>query len=214
MASTRRSARASATFLGVLLSLGLVIALPGRAAAVPSEPERPGQAPLLSATPTRTPTPINVGNFVWDDLDADGVQDAGEPGLAGVTVQIWNSAKTLLIDSAVTNASGIYTLQTPGPGDYRVRVVLPALGDLFSPLDAASATDQTDSDLNPSGTNFGFTDIYDFASNLISITTLDAGLVNAPTATPSLTPSRTPTPSQTMNPLVLDQRVFLPIVDR
>src|SRR5581483_11424964 len=29
-----------------------------------------------TATPTRTPTPINVGNFVWEDLDADGQQDA------------------------------------------------------------------------------------------------------------------------------------------
>ena len=49
-------------------------------------------------TPTRTPTPINVGNFVWDDLDQDGRQDAGEPGLAGITVQLWNGAKTQLLD--------------------------------------------------------------------------------------------------------------------
>ena len=48
---------------------------------------------LPLATATRTPTPINIGNFVWDDLDQDGRQDAGEPGIAGVTVQLWNSAK-------------------------------------------------------------------------------------------------------------------------
>ena len=45
----------------------------------------------------RTPTPINVGNFVWHDLDHDGRQDAGEPGLAGITVQLWNGAKTQMI---------------------------------------------------------------------------------------------------------------------
>ena len=66
-----------------------------------------GQAPIPTAT--RTPTPINVGNFVWDDLDQDGRQDAGEPGLAGIVVQLWNSDKTQLIDSAVTNASGNYS---------------------------------------------------------------------------------------------------------
>ena len=86
-----------------------------------------GQAPIPTAT--RTPTPINVGNFVWDDLDQDGRQDAGEPGLAGITVQLWNGAKTQLVGSAVTNASGNYSLVAPTPGDYRVRVVRPTAAD-------------------------------------------------------------------------------------
>ncbi len=141
-------------------------------------------------TPTRTPTPINVGNFVWDDLDQDGRQDAGEPGLAGIAVQLWNGAKTQLIDTAVTNASGNYTLVAPTPGDYRVRVVLPSAGDQFSQKDNAAAGDTLDSDINPSGTSLGFTDVYTFASNLISITTIDAGLIVFRTPTPT----RTPTP--------------------
>ena len=29
-----------------------------------------------------------IGDFVWRDLDGDGAQDAGEPGVAGVTVSI------------------------------------------------------------------------------------------------------------------------------
>jgi hypothetical protein len=141
-------------------------------------------------TPTRTPTPINVGNFVWDDIDHDGRQDAGEPGIAGVTVQLWNSAKTQLIDSDVTNANGIYTLVAPLPGNYRVRVILPNINDQFSPMDEAGGDDGLDSDINPSGVNFGFTDIYAFASNLISITSIDAGIIIYRTPTPT----RTPTP--------------------
>lgn len=148
---------------------------------------------LIFPTSTRTPTPINVGNFVWDDIDHDGRQDAGEPGLAGVQVQLWNSAKTDLIDTAVTNSSGIYTLIAPTPGNYRVRVLLPnpAL-DQFSPKDQTGGTnpDLGDSDINPTGTNFGFTDIYVFASNLISITTIDTGIIIFRTPTPT----RTPTP--------------------
>ena len=59
----------------------------------------PSRASAQSPTNTRTPTPINIGNFVWDDLDQDGTQDAGEPGLAGVSVQLWNAAKNQLINS-------------------------------------------------------------------------------------------------------------------
>jgi hypothetical protein len=153
----------------------------------------------VTPTPTRTPTPINVGNFVWDDRNSNGVQDAGEPGMNGVTVQLWNEAKTQLIDTAVTNANGIYTLIAPTPGNYRVRVLLPNMADQFSVKDAS--TDTSDSDINPSGANAGFTDTYVFASNLISITTIDAGIIRylTPTPTATATPTRTPTPSPTIS---------------
>jgi hypothetical protein len=139
-------------------------------------------------SPTRTPTPINIGNFVWDDFDQDGRQDAGEPGLQGITVQLWNSSKTQLIDSDTTNSSGNYTVTAPTPGNYRIRVLLPA-GESFSPKDVGG-DDQKDSDINPSGTNFGFTDIFNLASNVISTTIWDAGIVLFRTPTPT----RTPTP--------------------
>ncbi len=42
---------------------------------------------ICSAAIAGGPTPINVGNFVWNDIDADGIQDANEPGIAGVVVQ-------------------------------------------------------------------------------------------------------------------------------
>jgi hypothetical protein len=158
---------------------------------MPPEPREPGPvaaALAVTNTPTRTPTPINVGNFVWDDLNGNGVQNAGEPGLANVIVQLWNAAKTQLLSSSVTNANGGYALVAPTPGDYRVRVLLPNAGDQFSPK--IGGDDLVDSDINPTGINAGFTDIYTFPSNLISITSIDAGIIvnHPPTAT------RTPTP--------------------
>jgi protocatechuate 3,4-dioxygenase beta subunit len=166
-------------------------------------------------TPTRTPTPVNVGNFVWHDLDGDGIQDAGEPGVAGVTVQLWNSTKTQLIDSAVTNANGNYTVQAAGPGNYRVRVILPGGGASFSPKNQG-LSDTTDSDINPSGVDLGFTDVYVFASNLISITSIDAGLRNVstvtPTATATRTHTRTPIPAVTSTPVATATRTPTPTV--
>ena len=31
-----------------------------------------------------------IGNFVWNDLNGNGVQDPGEPGIAGVTVRLYS----------------------------------------------------------------------------------------------------------------------------
>jgi hypothetical protein len=183
-------------FLLALLSWAVLLIPPTPSAALADEAAQVTYAPDLiivprrTATPTRTPTPINLGNFVWDDLDKDGRQDAGEPGLPGVTVQLWNSAKTQLLASTVTNASGNYTVVAPIPGSYRIRVLLPDSDDIFSPKDLAGGDDTKDSDINPSGTNFGFTDTFTIASNVISITKIDAGIIvyRPPT------PTRTPTP--------------------
>ena len=51
--------------------------------------------------------PIEVGNRVWRDSNLNGVQDAGEPVLAGVTVQLLDAAGNL-VSMATTNAAGEY----------------------------------------------------------------------------------------------------------
>jgi hypothetical protein len=120
--------------------------------------------------------PIAVGNFVWNDLDRNGVQNGGEPGLGSVSVQLWNADRNQVLDSTTTSASGFYTLQAPGPGDYRVRVVLPTAQDAFSPKDTPPS-DLLDSDINPTGVLTGFTDIYTFGSGVISTTNIDGGII-------------------------------------
>jgi hypothetical protein len=160
-------------------------------ATVTPTPQLP-QEPLITIIPiftsTRTPTPISLGNFVWDDLDADGVQDAGEPGVEGVTVQLWNSALTELLDSDLTSVSGLYTLVAPIPGNYRIRVLLNA-GDQYTIKDQGG-DDTRDSDINSTGSYYSFTDIIIIDPNVISITSLDAGILVFKTPTPT----RTPTP--------------------
>jgi len=68
----------------------------------------------------------SIGDRVWRDNNGDGVQDGGEPGLAGVTVQLWNAAGTTELDSRVTDANGFYEFEGLGAGSYTVVVIQPA----------------------------------------------------------------------------------------
>ncbi|NNL93387.1 MAG: DUF11 domain-containing protein, partial [Saprospiraceae bacterium] len=49
-----------------------------------------------------------VGNLVWNDVDCDGTQSAGEEGIAGITVNMYDR-NCNLVGTTVTNASGRYS---------------------------------------------------------------------------------------------------------
>ncbi|MBL0283944.1 MAG: carboxypeptidase regulatory-like domain-containing protein [Zoogloea sp.] len=68
--------------------------------------------------------PATLGDRVWLDTNANGVQDAGETGLAGVTVQLKN-ADGSVAQTATTDANGNYSF-TVNAGTYSVAVVAPA----------------------------------------------------------------------------------------
>src|SRR5690606_19625596 len=48
-----------------------------------------------------------LGNFVWEDLNGNGRQDAGEPGLAGITVTVRLDGAA--IAATTTDDGGFYT---------------------------------------------------------------------------------------------------------
>ncbi len=117
--------------------------------------------------------PLSIGDRVWDDVDADGVQDAGEPGLANVTVQLWNTGRTFLFDQTTSNASGVYALIGSREGSYRVRAVLSS-GAQFSPKNIGGAS--TDSDIYASGGTLGFTDPIGPFPSLDFVSSYDIGV--------------------------------------
>ena len=53
------------------------------------------------------PVPIQIGNYVWEDTDGDGVQDPCESGIVGVKVELYKKDGTL-IGVTTTNAQGEY----------------------------------------------------------------------------------------------------------
>lgn len=87
-----------------------------------------------------------VGNRVWNDLNFNGIQDDGEPGIANVTVKLYTCAGTLL-STKVTNSSGNYLFDGLATGSYYLEFVKPN-GFVFTTKDAGS-DDEKDSDANP-----------------------------------------------------------------
>jgi uncharacterized repeat protein (TIGR01451 family) len=88
----------------------------------------------------------SLGDFVWHDLDTDGVQELGEPGVERVTINLYDGAGNLL-ESTSTNASGYYVFANLYPGDYFVGFIAPD-GYALSPQDQGSS-DARDSDAHP-----------------------------------------------------------------
>ena len=88
---------------------------------------------------------VSIGNYVWIDMNNDGVQDGTESGFSGITVNLLDSTGSV-IDTQTTDANGNYLFSDLPPGNYGVEVVLP-YNYQFSPQDAGG-NDQTDSDVN------------------------------------------------------------------
>lgn len=65
----------------------------------------------------------SIGDRVWNDLNQDGIQDAGEPGLPGIEVRLSSDGSP--IGSAMTDGHGNYGFQGLCPGNYTVEVVTP-----------------------------------------------------------------------------------------
>jgi hypothetical protein len=89
----------------------------------------------------------SIGDRVWNDLNENGVQDAGEPNMPGVTVRLKRDGT--LISTALTDSSGNYTFNGLCPGNYSVEVDAPTG---FTPSPAFGTAD-TALDSDVSGVN-------------------------------------------------------------
>ncbi|MBI1294247.1 hypothetical protein GC175_04730, partial [bacterium] len=61
-----------------------------------------------------------IQGVVFDDLNGNGVQDGGEPGVGSVTVTLSNGL------TAMTSSGGDYRFEDVEVGDYRLNLVVPA----------------------------------------------------------------------------------------
>jgi hypothetical protein len=107
-----------------------------------------------------------VCGYVWDDgPSGNGVQDAGEPALEGVTVYAYSG--TTIVAQTTTDTNGFYSFDANllPVGDYQIVInsTLPPLGagTLASPLINPGNPDAspTDSDGIDSGTGFSYVNV-------------------------------------------------------
>ncbi len=95
--------------------------------------------------------PAEIGDFVWYDLDKDGIQDGGnETGIPNVTVTLTGTdgAGNPVNESTTTDANGFYLFDDLNPGTYKITFASPGGGYIPSPQDQGG-NDLTDSDGNP-----------------------------------------------------------------
>jgi len=146
-----------------------------------------------------TPDPIvAVGDYTWIDTNADGVQDPGEPPLAGMRVELLNPDGTPAVDRdgvvvapITTGADGSYLFDNLRPGDYRMRFTLPD-GSPYSFTRTGSGTSANDSNPDPAT---GLTPVFSLrgseSGDMVGVSdpairaqfinrTIDAGVITRP----------------------------------
>lgn len=141
--------------------------LSNRSTAVSSGPARPDSTNTSTANVAGVGS--EIGDLVWEDVNANGVQDSGEPGIDGVVVHLRNSDGDQ-IDSTTTAGGGLYSFANQADGSYSLEFVKPAGYVFTSKEQGGNAT--TDSDADASGHTAQFIvtdDVFD--------STRDAGLI-------------------------------------
>lgn len=155
-----------------------------------------GETDLTVDAGLTVPRPATIGNFVWDDFNANGIQDATEPGIGGILVTLYNSLNAP-VGSAVTDGNGKWQITNipAGTGYYVIfSPNLPSFNTTATPgsnpawttqnlgangtgaIDSGSESD-VDSDVTTTGASAGRTAAFNIVSGN-NFPNIDAGIVN------------------------------------
>ena len=130
-----------------------------------------------------------IGDFVWNDLNQNGKQDLGEPGLANIIVKLYNCTTGALIATTVTDENGEYLFinvpATVAGTSYKVAFSNLPAGYTFTFKNKAGVATDVNSKVNQ-GT--GTTDCFNLhageANNDIDAGAFNPGIVLAVTVSP------------------------------
>ncbi|HEV2968343.1 MAG TPA: SdrD B-like domain-containing protein [Pirellulales bacterium] len=102
---------------------GSTLDLPPQNYMPPSSTDQSNQTTGANVLVTQTPLPISIGGTVFSDPNLNNHQDAGEPGLAGVTLTLYQFDGSQYVSTGkttTTDANGNYLYQWLLPGTYQV----------------------------------------------------------------------------------------------
>ncbi len=146
-----------------------------------------------------------LGDRVWHDSNANGLQDPGEQGVADIFVNLHAADGTPLV-LTTTDAQGYYSFLDLAAGDYYISFAVPVQFDRFSELTAPNrgTDDERDSDALPTESSglAGRTEVFSLAENASDLS-WDMGLL-VPTAE---IPTDEPEPKE-------DRSIYLPLIAR
>jgi len=119
---------------------------------------------------------VSIGDYVWFDLNEDGLQDANEPGVNGVTIQLYKSDGSLIAETITANSTdlgsdGFYTFDLLTPGDYYLQAL--SIGSDYTQVNPSN--DTINSDITE-GNGQGTTETFTSLSGAI-VSDIDVGLV-------------------------------------
>ena len=122
------------------------------------------------------PAVVGMGDKTWIDANSNGIQDGGEPALAGVVVNLLNTNGTPATDAqgnavapVTTDAQGNYFIGNLLPGSYKAQFTLPS-GYVFTSTGAG--TSATDSNPTPGANpSIGTTGTFTIAASVTGDTT-------------------------------------------
>ena len=98
-------------------------------------------------TTSSSPPPISIGDYVWNDLNHNGIQER-EPGIPGVVVNLYRCNGDS-VATTITDSNGFYLFENLNPGDYFLEFLTPD-GYVIT-LQDQKTDDSIDSDSNGDG---------------------------------------------------------------
>ncbi|MEQ1748927.1 MAG: SdrD B-like domain-containing protein, partial [Prosthecobacter sp.] len=117
---------------------------------------------VLEGSATCAPPTLSLGDFVWSDSNCNGVKNSREPGLPGVTMQLYRAGADNLpntVDDALhattqTDANGYYLFSGLAAGNYFVKIPTPSTDwPLASPgVNLDNGVDNDSNGQQPGGT--------------------------------------------------------------
>ena len=134
---------------------------------------------------------VNIGNFVWFDINNNGIQDPNELGIEGIEVKlmtagpdgIFYTGDDVTVATEITDANGFYLFENVADGDYIIMFCLNLPGTEFTNLDTG-VNDLLDSDANPlNGKTAPFTVVAGQDDDL----SFDAGIILSPSGCDNIT---------------------------
>ncbi|WP_188931944.1 SdrD B-like domain-containing protein [Dyadobacter endophyticus] len=112
-----------------------------------------------------------LGDYVWNDTNQNGIQDAAESGVSGITVTLYGADGTSVLATTSTDANGYYSFPNLTAGSYVVGFSSLPSGYLFSSV-VGTVNDANNSDADVSN---GKTPVIALADNEFNMN-IDAGI--------------------------------------